>query len=174
LEDTPPPDRSPDVKSILKDGYPLQTLHIPRAGSDRLHLSEWISLNTEVNNATLLSLKSHSAVQAADAEVTAAKLKYDAARTTLNVEQATLKVNLGRRRQAWEVLRETLGEDILRLPSPPASPTLRPSRPGCKGKGKGKGKRPASELSDDLDDELEDAGDVCGEPTLFVWTRQAP
>ena len=155
MEDAPPAlKHTPDVKLILKDGYPLQTLRIPRAGTDRLPLAEWIALNAEANYATLLSIRSRSTVRIADAELTAAKLKFDAARTILRVEQANLELNLNRRRQAWEVLEKTLGEDALQSPSPPASPVLRPSRPGRKGKGK----RSASELGDDSDDEL--AGDV--------------
>jgi hypothetical protein len=157
LEDTPPaPDHSPDVKSILKDGYPLQTLRIPQAGSDRLPLAEWIALDAEANLATMLSLKSHSAARAAEAEMTAAELKYDAARTILRVEQANLKLNLNRRRQAWEALEKALDEDALRSPSPPATLALHPSRTGRKGKGK----RSASELGDGSNDQPEDAGGV--------------
>jgi hypothetical protein len=154
------PDLSSATKSILEDGFPLQTPSPPVPASDRLPLADHLALNAEADIGTMRALNSFSAIQAADGEMAAAKLRYDAARAAKRLAQAELQLNINRRRQAWGTLARTLGQDAYRSASLRGTPAPRPS--GFRRKGKGK--QCAGESGDDYDEEPKDAGNV--EPML--------
>jgi hypothetical protein len=149
-EVTPPPKYGPDVKLVLKDGYPLYTREVPNPPSDRLPLAHQLALNAEADLSTCLAIKSHSTIRLAYA-------KLAAARTEVDFERSLLLQHVDRRKRAWKALLSTLGEHALRTPSPPPSPAF----PLWTSGRKGKGKRRASQL-DDSDVEPEDARNLSG------------
>lgn len=108
-----PAEYPPDQEIILEDGYPLQPQYIPLAGTNSAPLVDFLALNAEVNTSTIGALQGLAAIRATEAEVTAARWRYVAARAALRAAQANMEVFRSRRRNAWERLVTLLGDNAI-------------------------------------------------------------